>query len=213
MDQQTTQPAAKGGLWTKLVLIVLAGIIGYFIGRGNLSNPSPSSDLTANTANTAGTKSATLGENGTMNKEEGTGESMAKTETSNMQSPFPAPAPTPPTVSPSVSTGAMMDENTIAVANQAAGESVTIALTLSENVWVAIHDSVNGKPGNILGARRYFKGGPVDPVVLLRATQAGASYIAMMHHDDGDTTFSFKGGDSPLLGKDGNPIMAVFKAQ
>lgn len=104
--------------------------------------------------------------------------------------------------------------NTVSVSNQKAGLSVALdSVTVSQQGWVAIHEDVNGNPGNILGATLAFVGERRNVNVdLLRATVAGKSYYAMLHSDDGDRAFDHK-KDAPMKDSQGALIMVKFVAQ
>ena len=78
--------------------------------------------------------------------------------------------------------------------------------------WVAIHEDRDGKPGNILGASWLPVGEHADTKVeLLRAMEAGKTYYAMLHDDDGDKLFNYK-NDLSLPSATGEPIMVAFRA-
>jgi hypothetical protein len=78
--------------------------------------------------------------------------------------------------------------------------------------WVAIHEYREGKPGNILGASWLPVGEHADvKVELLRAMEAGKTYYAMLHDDDGDKLFNYK-NDLSLPSATGEPIMTAFRA-
>ncbi len=124
---------------------------------------------------------------------------MAKDETKTLPVTTPEPA---------------MNEAILTVNNQPAGKMAVIAhMNLAATAWLAIHDDTNGKPGNILGAARYFATAKNATFPLLRATIAGKHYFAVVHKDDGDRVFDFHGGDAPLLNSAGEPVAAGFTAQ
>lgn len=108
--------------------------------------------------------------------------------------------------------GALADDNGVIIENQAAGRSVKVSqIVLEAPGWIAIRDDVNGKPGpRILGAKLFDKGTNTGTVELLRATESGKSYYAILHTDDG----SYKNFDSKLdkalLDDSGNQIMVKF---
>lgn len=108
--------------------------------------------------------------------------------------------------------GALADDNGVIIENQAAGRSVKVSqIVLEAPGWIAIRDDINGQPGpRILGAKLFDKGTNTGTVELLRATESGKSYFAIIHTDDG----SFKNFDSkldkPLLDDSGNQIMVKF---
>ena len=103
--------------------------------------------------------------------------------------------------------------NTIAVDDQDAGSTATIRMaTLSEEGWVVIHEDWGGGPGNILGARRLSAGEHQAVVIeLLRSTEGGKVYYAMLHRDDGDKAFAHT-RDLPIMDAEGSPIMMRFVA-
>lgn len=103
--------------------------------------------------------------------------------------------------------------NAIAVSDQPPGMQVAIQLvTLAEDGWVAVHDDLDGRPGIILGAQRFNAGanqsGAVD---LLRGTEEGRVYYAVLHRDDGDREFHHQ-KDILLTDAQGNPVMMRFIA-
>jgi hypothetical protein len=92
----------------------------------------------------------------------------------------------------------------IAVAEQAAGGTVAIALLrVSEPVWVAVREvGADGKMGNILGAHKVFPGDKSVIVELLRPTKAGGMYAAVLHRDAGDPAFNYR-EDIAIAGVEG----------
>lgn len=149
-------------------------------------------------------------------------EKMATTTASSIKTTKPAevtpPAPkttkpasaTPPTPATVVTAG----ENTIVVQAQTAGTEVHIAaLALKTKSWVVIHDDVNGTPARILGAKRFDTGAYTSATIkVLRATETGKSYYAMIHSDSGDTTFD-QHTDSAVTTSDGRPVMTRFETK
>ncbi|MDP3772115.1 MAG: hypothetical protein Q8Q94_01915 [bacterium] len=105
------------------------------------------------------------------------------------------------------------DSSAISGGDQAPGVQVALnAVAVKHAGWAVIHEDRNGKPGNILGARRLDGGSYSNVVVdLLRATTAGGTYYAMLHSDNGDRIFDYK-IDVPLIDGGGNPIMVRFTA-
>ena len=105
--------------------------------------------------------------------------------------------------------------NAIAVSDQPPGNAVTIQMVvLATSSWVVIHEDAEGKPGRILGARRFDgtggkqQSGGVD---LLRGTEEGRVYYAMLHLDDGDRQFDHT-KDLPIADQQGNVILMRFVA-
>jgi hypothetical protein len=103
--------------------------------------------------------------------------------------------------------------HTLRILDQRPGERVAIdALTIGENVWIAVHEDAAGKPGNILGAARFRQGTYENGVVeLLRPTFGGDRYYAMLHADDGDDVFDLT-KDTPMTDAAGNILMVLFDA-
>ena len=103
--------------------------------------------------------------------------------------------------------------NAVEVNDQLAGDKVEVTMvTLSKAGWVVIHEDDNGASGKVLGARRYEPGIYLAEVELLRPTESGKMYYAMLHLDDGDKEFNL-GKDAPIKGDDGIVVMDSFKAQ
>ena len=112
-----------------------------------------------------------------------------------------------------VSGAVLVGGNAIAVADQPAGMNVAISMvTLAKDGWVAIHEDRDGKPGNILGAQ-WFPAGQArsGSVELLRSTENGKVYYAMLHSDDGDHKFD-RAVDIAISDPLGNAIMMRFVA-
>ncbi len=102
--------------------------------------------------------------------------------------------------------------NAVEVNDQPAGDKVEVTMaTLSKAGWVVIHEDDNGAAGKVLGARRYEPGIYLAEVELLRPTESGKMYYAMLHLDDGDKEFNLS-NDGPIKGEDGRVVMDSFKA-
>lgn len=101
--------------------------------------------------------------------------------------------------------------NHIRMSDQDSGMQVFIgSFALARDGWVVIHEDSLGSPGNILGARRFAVGAYENGLVeLLRATEPGRTYYAMLHGDDGDRKFDHS-EDLPVPALDGTPVMARF---
>lgn len=83
-------------------------------------------------------------------------------------------------------------------------------LSMDRSVWIAIHEDAEGKPGKILGARRFPSGSILNgEIELLRGMTPGL-YYAMAHEDDGVLGFNHA-SDIPAV-ENGLPIMARFIA-
>lgn len=105
-------------------------------------------------------------------------------------------------------------KNTVDVENQSAGNIVTISsVELNQMGWVVVHEDVGGKPGNVLGAALVFAGEHnAVSVELLRKTEKGKTYYAMLHTDDGDKAFDLK-KDRPIADSTGANIQISFVAE
>lgn len=112
-----------------------------------------------------------------------------------------------------VSGAMLIGGNAIAVNDQAPGLKVEVAtVTLAQDGWVAIHEVLNGQAGNILGARRFSTGAnQTGAVELLRPTEEGKVYFAMLHSDDGDRQFDHT-KDLAITDPQGNIILMRFVA-
>jgi hypothetical protein len=100
--------------------------------------------------------------------------------------------------------------NSVNVVGQAAGMSVAIrSVSLSEEGWVAIRDS----SGATLGAALFAPGIHSDvSVPLLKPTQSGKNYQALIYFDDGTKTFDLN-TETIVLNPDGSVAGATFNVQ
>lgn len=102
--------------------------------------------------------------------------------------------------------------NALEVDDQKSGSTVVVKSVKLENPgWVAIHDDIDGVPGNILGAAWFPKGENSGTVELLRNTEKEKTYLAVLHNDDGDKKFDHK-IDVPLMDASNKVIMVKFTA-
>jgi len=116
----------------------------------------------------------------------------------------------PPSLTGEVS--ASTNQNLGSVEDQKPGDRVVIkSVVLGTIGWVVIHDDNNGKPGHILGAHRFNAGTYTGQVELLKATEEGKVYYAMLHADNGDKQFDYR-TDLPINDAGGNPVMMRFVA-
>lgn len=100
----------------------------------------------------------------------------------------------------------------LSIDNQSAGNKVMVArAVVPEALWVVIHEERDGKPGSILGARRFQAGQSSGEVELLRSTKDGGTYYGMLHRDDGDRKFDHT-KDLPFTNESGRVIMTKFTA-
>ena len=109
-------------------------------------------------------------------------------------------------------TGDLATSNSILVKDQTAGIEVAAEQVVLTNVaWVVVReDDGAGKPGKILGAQLFDAGISVGKVELLRGTEAGKTYYALIYTDNGDRAFDPK-LDAPILDSVSQPVMAIFK--
>ena len=100
---------------------------------------------------------------------------------------------------------------TLRVDNQNPGKYVVVAhAALRKPAWVAIHEEVDGKPGNIIGARLFDTGKNSGIVELLRPTVVGKNYYAMLHvYNNVKRPFNYK-VDVPMKDERGNMVMVKF---
>lgn len=100
--------------------------------------------------------------------------------------------------------------DTVAVRDQAVGDRVHLdEVILTASGWVAIHETnPDDSLGAILGAARFDTGVWQGEVLLLRDTQKGKRYQAVIYHDDGDKEFDFK--KDVIVMRDGAPVMTSF---
>ncbi len=105
-------------------------------------------------------------------------------------------------------------ENIIVVGNQPADSRVLLSMvSLGASGWVAIHEK-NGEEGigSVLGARRFTAGRHfAERIELLRGTESGQEYFAVLHRDNGDTVFDYV-IETPLPDGEGSFIIASFFA-
>lgn len=107
-------------------------------------------------------------------------------------------------------------KNIVTIDDQLFGDSIVVkSIDLSGDSWLAIHEDLNGKPGNILGAAWFPQGVSSGAVELQRPTVNGGVYYAMLHADkqtrgdDGHKVFDYK-IDTPLTDETGDPLMVKF---
>ncbi|MFC1731923.1 hypothetical protein ACFL6I_16515 [candidate division KSB1 bacterium] len=107
-------------------------------------------------------------------------------------------------------TETQLHNDAVVVRNQASGLSVVVErAVLEEDGWVVIHEGTVSHIGNALGAARFDKGENSGVVELLRATEPGVTYRAVLYRDNGDKEFNLD-TDFPFL-QDGNqPVLTTF---
>lgn len=106
-----------------------------------------------------------------------------------------ASIPTPkilPTAASTTTSSLPPDSGDVAVADQAAGQSVAIeSVTVRPpGVWVAVEEvNEDGSLGNVLGAALVGHPASGISVPLLRPTLAGQEYAVVLYRDDGNGQF------------------------
>ena len=143
---------------------------------------------------------------------EGEGEHEDETDAAAPQQEAPT---TPEPSTPQTPAAAVTPQATnLFIADQAAGTSVTInSASLMERSWIVIYEETRGRPGRILGARRFPEGIHANITVdLLRGTLPNNIYYGMVHGNDGNETFDLA-TDEPLTTQSGDPIITRFKAE
>jgi len=101
-------------------------------------------------------------------------------------------------------------EETISTNDQSAGDVVVVdSVVVSGTSWIAVRDLDNGEIGNILGAQRLEAGEYSDvEVELLRPTEAGEEYVAVIFEDDGDLAFDYESDATVVV--DGSVVLDSF---
>ena len=121
---------------------------------------------------------------------------------------------TKPSTTGGDSTGLIVGNNAIYVAEQVPSETVSVAVVrLQKPGFVAIHEDAAGAPGRILGTSGLLVAGEtrnLAPIALSRMTKDGETLYAMLHLDDGDGMFD-PAKDKPALDSvGGEPVMMIF---
>ncbi len=112
------------------------------------------------------------------------------------------------------STGLIVGENAIYIAEQAPSETVSVAIVRFEKPgFVVIHEDVNTAPGKILGVSGLLMAGETKDffgIFLSRSTVDEEIIYAMLHFDDGDGIFdAIK--DQPVYDSiAGEPVMMII---
>ena len=69
-------------------------------------------------------------------------------------------------------------------------DEVTISADLAKSGWVTVHASMGPAPANVIGASRLLPEGHSGvTIALTEEMQAGLTYIALLHVDNGDGVF------------------------
>jgi hypothetical protein len=116
---------------------------------------------------------------------------------------------TTPTVRTNDMTASAAGE-TITVLDQPAGPNAIVAeVTLTKPSWVVIRDT----RGWALGAAWFSESQKSIVVPLLRNTETGKTYEAVIYTDDGDKKFSLHASDMLVTGTAGAPVSSTFTAK
>lgn len=105
-------------------------------------------------------------------------------------------------------------QNTVVVADQEPGSSVTVDLVVLVNSgFVVIHEDADGAPGADIGHSAALIGSNQDVVVSLeRPSRESETLHAMLHRDANDNSiYEFPGADVPLKDKEGKVIVVPFQ--
>lgn len=101
----------------------------------------------------------------------------------------------------------------LVIDEQEPGTSVMLdTVQFAREGWVVFHADKDGKPGVVLSAYRFNAGevkGWNAPLIDGVSLAAGGTYHAMVHGDDGDRRFNLN-QDTPVMDKDGNPMVLMF---
>ena len=116
----------------------------------------------------------------------------------------------PTTQAPSQET--ITADNAVSIESQKPGTEVIVGTVILENPgYVAIHEDADGTPGSVIGNSDLLAGRNDNVVVnLKRQSEANETLYAMLHTDDGDSTYEFPGDDVPLKDEAGKVILAKF---
>lgn len=114
------------------------------------------------------------------------------------------------------SSGLIISNNAIYVAEQALGRSVSVSLTrLEKSGFVVIHEDADGAPDKILGVSGLLPVGETEnpkTITLSRVMRDGEIIYAMLHIDNGDGKFDAADDKPALDSVDGAPMMMVVTA-
>ena len=109
--------------------------------------------------------------------------------------------------------GFRIGPNVIYLADQKPGPKLTVNLvTLAENGYVVIHETIEGEPGAIIGHTLLLDQGEHSNIeaVLERDSLEGEDLIAMLHEDNGDGEFVPQ-ADQPIKDANDNVIFMRFR--
>lgn len=96
--------------------------------------------------------------------------------------------------------------------DQTAGIEVKLDYVLIHKPgFVVIHEDKDGQPGGFVAAGSLLNVGEMREAFVKTKTQAGKTYWAVLHSDNGDRNFDAK-NDLPIRDSNGATVMAKFKA-
>jgi len=134
-----------------------------------------------------------------------TSDSMASDTVNGTETSSVTPTGVSETARPSMTASG----ESITVADQAEGSAVDVsAMSLTKASWIAIKDT----KGWILGAGWFPAGATSGTVPLVRNTQKGLQYEAVVYVDDGDKAFDMH-KDMLVSNTDGTLVNAMFMAK
>ncbi len=106
----------------------------------------------------------------------------------------------------------LVGKNALYVAEQRPGTTVEVsALVMESPGFVVIHENQNGTPGKIIGKSSLLdKDDNGAAITLDRQTTDGEKLIAMIHKDNGNSTFS-ETEDTSVKDDQGEDVMMEFE--
>lgn len=112
------------------------------------------------------------------------------------------------------STGLVIGENAIYVAEQAPSRILTVVVVhLQKPGFVVVHEATAGFPGEIFGRSAILQAGETNnpaSVSLSRVTRDGETLYVMLHLDDGDGVFNAVKDKPALDPVNALPVMMII---
>jgi len=105
-----------------------------------------------------------------------------------------------------------LEGNAIYVADQKPGKEIkATVVNLKSPGYVVVHEVDNGKPGKVVGNSDLLPAGEHQKVSITLGSsyEDGAKLIAMLHVDDGDSSFD-AAKDAPAQDESGQTVMMEF---
>lgn len=120
-------------------------------------------------------------------------------------------ASAPETETPDTEQVSSSDVNRVVVSDQYPGDVVYITSAQFENPgFVVIRENNNGNPGAIIGQAYFGEGINPGRITLVKETEEGKLYYAVLYSDNGDEQFNVA-TDLPLKDVQGNTILRTFR--